>query len=345
MATLVIVLLSKSAGTTFKNALDRLTAVVLADIAGQSGYVLFGWCTPWGRFLTAVALLLIVAPNMYVSYAGGSYAAIGIRNAAIGAMSLLAPCSDDYVTASAYANKYHAISDVVIGAFIMMMVDMTFGGKPASSLAKATLIQAINDFKKIFNDFKSDSPPPKKELQDRLVENVKEGIDRCRSLCQDAAKEPRFWRQPWRPVLYQEIEKGFLQLYKIMYVLIDIILDEKPESQNATAVLKSLDAWGRVVSEVDDFLVYTDNLSIYIIHMNRREELIGLAKLLSQSVDDSLSVDAIVKELNQKSNLKELTHHKRTTHATRFHIAIATLQSLMRQMKKIQHQVVLQKGN
>merc|ERR1719313_1583550 len=50
LATLVVVLLSKFVGSTFKSAIDRLTAVVLANVVGQLGYVLFGWCTPGGRF-------------------------------------------------------------------------------------------------------------------------------------------------------------------------------------------------------------------------------------------------------------------------------------------------------
>merc|ERR1719262_1386139 len=52
MASLVIVLLSKFIGSTFKNALDRLTAVVLANVVGQTGWVLVGWCTESSRVAT-----------------------------------------------------------------------------------------------------------------------------------------------------------------------------------------------------------------------------------------------------------------------------------------------------
>merc|ERR1712118_384503 len=67
MATLVVVLLSKFVGSTFKSAIDRLTAVVLANVTGQLGFILVGWCTSQGRLSTAIILFLIVAPNMNVN--------------------------------------------------------------------------------------------------------------------------------------------------------------------------------------------------------------------------------------------------------------------------------------
>jgi hypothetical protein len=104
LATLVVVLLSKFIGSTFKSALDRLAAVTLANVIGQLLYVLLGWCTLWGRTATAIFIFLVVLPNMHVAFSGGTYASLGVRLAAISAMWLLTPCSDEYITKSQYAD-------------------------------------------------------------------------------------------------------------------------------------------------------------------------------------------------------------------------------------------------
>lgn len=343
LATLVIVLLSKFVGSTFKNALDRLTAVVLANVIGQLGYVLVGWCTPMGRFWTGIFVFVVVMPNMYVAYAGGSYAALGMRLAAIGAMSLLVPCSDSYISAQDYADQYHAISDIVIGAGIVMMVDMTFGDQSASVLAKKSLIKAIHDYQQIFKDFKSDKPPSPKELIDRLGK-MQDELDNVGSLAQDAAKEPRFWRQPWRPSLYQEAATGFTRLAMLLRHIIPLTLGANVESKDFHAFLNSLRSWPKILSEVESCLGETVDLSKYILHMNRHEEVVGLTKMLSQSKDtDSLSMDALVTEINEKRGTKMST--SRHTLNTRLSVEMETLISLTHHMNRIQHQIVLQKNH
>ncbi|CAJ1441250.1 unnamed protein product, partial [Effrenium voratum] len=49
LANINVVLLSRYGGGTLKAALDRVSAVVLASVVGQVGYVAFGWCTDTSR--------------------------------------------------------------------------------------------------------------------------------------------------------------------------------------------------------------------------------------------------------------------------------------------------------
>lgn len=343
MASLVIVLLSKFIGSTFKNALDRLTAVVLANVVGQTGWVLVGWCTESSRIATALTVFLIVMPNMYVAYAGGNYSALGTRLAAIGAMSLLAPCSDDYLTHTQYANQYHAICDVVIGASIMLMVDMIFGGRPASALAKKALMQAIADLQKVFRDkFKSDEPQVAKELMDRL-EKVQAGLDNVMSLSEDATKEPRFWRQPWRPALFQAISRGFLQINKLVQLLITDIRDDSTSCKDLHTWLNQQESWVKMVAKVDEYLEFTIDLTLYIIHMNTPSETVGLSLVDSHSDDDALPMDALITELNAKSKLKVDTD--KNTLSNLLSTAVETLFSMSKQMRRIRHQVILLKSS
>lgn len=338
MATLVIVLLSKFVGSTFKNALDRLTAVVLANVIGQLGYVLVGWCTPGGRFMTAIMVFLLVMPGMYVAFSGGSYASLGMRLAAISAMTMLAPCSDKYITANQYAREYHAISDIVIGASIMLAVDMIFGGLPASSLAKNTLVEAIELYKNALNDF-TGGKTTAKSLLGRLP-GVKAKLDAAASLSSDAAAEPSFWRHPWRPTLFTTITTGFSQLVTLVHHLVQLILHEKAEAKEVKQLLENLSSYSNLLTEVDSSSGFTVDLSAYILHLDYPEEQVGLDKMLKTSEDQCLPLEELVKEVNRKhSSISD------PSLTLRLSSVVETFRSLMVQNRRIQHQSILNKSS
>merc|ERR1719375_1664824 len=62
LALIVVILMSKSVGSTIRAALGRISAVVLASITGQVLYILYGYCEPYGRFMTGVSVLVLVQP-------------------------------------------------------------------------------------------------------------------------------------------------------------------------------------------------------------------------------------------------------------------------------------------
>jgi hypothetical protein len=330
MATLVIVLLSKFIGSTFKNALDRLTAVVLANVVGQLCYVLVGWCTLGGRIWTGIFVFFIVVPGMYVAYSPSSYASIGMRLAAIGAMSVLAPCSDNYITHSQYADQYHAISDIVIGASIMLLVDMIFGGKPAGSICRDKMIDGMNMYRDIFHDL-STGKPKYQQLKDRLA-TAESIIASAGSMSEDAGKEPRFWRQKWRPSLCSTIVTGFRQLAKLLQTLLSS-LDEDKEHQ---AMMERMHAYERVLAEIDSSLGFTIDLSTYILHLDRPDEMVGLTKMLHQAESESLPLDDLVAQMNQQSVT--------VVQVLRSCEVVENITSIMKQLRNIQHQVVFHKG-
>lgn len=292
--------------------------------------------------MTAVLVFVIVSPNMYMAYTSGTNAALGVRLAAIGAMSLLTPCSDDYITHAQYADQYHATSDIVVAAFIIMAVDMTLGGKPASTLAKEGMIKAIEDYQKIFKDFQKPNPPSGKELADRL-DKVHSAIDNVSSLCVDAAKEPRFWRMPWRPKLFEELTRGYSHLCALLHLLIVVTSSDHfgAESTEMNKVLKITREWPTILSEVDSRLGFTVDVSLHILHTDRPSELTGLAKLLSHT-QESLAVEPFIKELNSSGQLK-VDSSRLTGLVSGSSIVVETLVSIMKHLKKLQEQVILSK--
>lgn len=338
MASLVIVLLSKFVGSTFKNAIDRLTAVVLANVIGQLAYVLVGWCTLGGRIATGVTVFIIVTPCMYVAYMGGSYASIGMRLAAIGAMCVLAPCSNEYITSEAYAYQYHAISDIVVGASIMLMVDMMFGGKPASALCRDTLTDAMKNFKMILEDFTSGKFSNYKDLEKR-IKDVQGQMGTVKSLSDEAAKEPRFWRQRWRPSLYTTLTDGFMRLSRILHVLVHLIekFDEEDDKYELKAFLSSIPAHSNCMNEVDSMLGFLVDLSTYILHLDYPEEMVGLDKMMKSEGEEHLPLDDLVKQMNSKQNSPTLTF--------RLSMIVETLSSLAKELKKNSNSVVLHKSS
>jgi len=221
---------------------------------------------------------------------------------------------------------------------------MTFGGQPASALAKKAVTEAIQAYKEIFDDFTSNTPHTAKDLLDRL-DAVQANLDTAGSMSEEAAKEPRFWRQSWRPSLFNVIVTGFTRLTKLLRVLINVTLADEAESTQLNQLLKSLGSWPKILSEVDSCLGFTTDLALYLLHMNRPDEVAGLSKVLSQSLDETLPMNDLINDMNTAGKVKSITPRDTRETLSGLSIAVETLFSFMHQMRRMQHQLVLQKCN
>ncbi|CAJ1348674.1 unnamed protein product [Effrenium voratum] len=149
LANINVVLLSRYGGGTLKAALDRVSAVVLASVVGQVGYVAFGWCTDTSRILTLISVFLVSWIFMYLNFDGDSNtASIAQRLAAITVSSLMADCSDKSSTASTYSGKYHDLSEIIIGVIVMNLFDMIVGDESAQIQASERLTEAVKGYEK-----------------------------------------------------------------------------------------------------------------------------------------------------------------------------------------------------
>lgn len=193
----------------------------------------------------------------------------------------------------------------------------------------------------LFSDMQKKDCPPFQDLLARLSK-VEAKLDEASSLSDDAVKEPRFWRQTWRASFFTTTTDSFRRLCKLQRIVIHFTCDHNPESKEAKDLLQTLDKWPIIMSEIDDCLGFTIDLALYILHMNRPEEISGLSKLLMQSTEETLPMDDLLDEMNKKRKIAVTT--PRETLTARLSIAVETLFSFMYQLRKAQHQMVLQKN-
>merc|ERR1719156_300688 len=96
-------------------------------------------------------------------------------------------------------------------------------------------------FKGVFDDL-SKGKSTEKQLKASL-EAVQGKLDSAASMSEDAAKEPRFWRQPWRPSLCSTITTGLSQLVKHLRILVKLTLENHSEASDLKELLDSLPAY------------------------------------------------------------------------------------------------------
>jgi hypothetical protein len=333
----VVVLLSKFIGSTFKSALDRIAAVTLANVIGQLLYVLLGWCTLGGRIMTGIFIFLVVLPNMHVAFSGGTYASLGIRLAAISAMWLLTPCSDEYITKSQYADQYHGISDIVVGATIILMVDVIFGGEPPSAQARNALIEALDMFQSTVEDFAKGNPSGS-DMDSRL-EDVQKKIDVAVSLSGEAAQEPRIWRHKWRPSLYTAVTSSLTELAKTLHVLCNLTMAQKDEAIQLKEILVSMSSYSSVLAQLESNVGFVVALSKFILRLKSPEDKVGLSNVLHQSqlLALELPLEDLVKEMNSKPESAD------SQIMMRLSMVVESLTSMKDEMKTLERRAVVSK--
>lgn len=204
LVSINIILLSKLSGSTFKSGLDRVGNVVLATVVGQIGFVFLGWCTDFHRVLTAISVFVSTQGFMYVMYLNGPNSSLGQRLAAMTVSSLLALCTDSANTLATYSGTYHALSEIILGVIVMMLVDMVFGDKPSSVKATETQLNAISEFSELLKQG-MDNRISDKELLSSL-DTLKGTLSTAKNQGSDAVNEPALWRQDWNQPFFSKLE-------------------------------------------------------------------------------------------------------------------------------------------
>lgn len=217
-ALIVVVLMSKFVGDVFQSALDRVAAVLVAMIVGQMAWVIFGACTAMHRFLTCLAIFWITQPCMYITYMGGQYASLGMRVAAIGTMMALAPCSSTGLNYTDYSNSYHQVIDVIAGVFIMVTVEILFAGDPPSKQLRKAIVKVMHDVEKTFEGYFNDTMS-NDEVSAACL-SLSGRIDSLASMSTEAAKEPRWFRAPFKAVFFDTVIDMLRQLNSLLHNLV-----------------------------------------------------------------------------------------------------------------------------
>eukprot|EP00929_Paragymnodinium_shiwhaense_P114340 TRINITY_DN826_c0_g1_i1.p1 TRINITY_DN826_c0_g1~~TRINITY_DN826_c0_g1_i1.p1 ORF type:complete len:929 (-),score=212.73 TRINITY_DN826_c0_g1_i1:677-3316(-) len=346
-ACIVILLMTTAQASTMKAAITRVAAVVLAAIAGRLGWVFFGWCGPMYSAMTAVAVFFLVQPMMYVSYTGGDSSAIAMRLAAIGATFMLQPCSDKATTYKSYADEYHGLIDEVVGVFVMLLVDLFLGDRPASQQARRLLTEAMSKFQATFESYSLT-----KKTQEELfvdIADIQGKIDAATALSADAANEPLLWRQPWRPALVSEISSELSKLCSLLHNLGDQV-----GVDFSHLILFGLHHFRDVRSELNESVAYAMDLSSFVLNEASQTSCSHLSKLMSPHVTSGeiASLPKLLQEMNTmdltedspttlKKHTRELEHISISSQQC---VVVCTLGAIMHTLHRMQRQVVMQKG-
>merc|ERR1719399_2166312 len=195
--------------------------MVLALVVGQFAWAVFGACTPMHRLLTGIAVFWIVQPAMYVFYMGGQYASLGMRVAAIGAMWALEPCKKTGFSHNEYSVSYHSVIDTVVGVFIMVGVEIVFAGDPPSKQLQKGLFKILPEFLETFKGYFEDTMS--KEEVIAKVTSFEGRLGSLRDLATEAAKEPRWFREPFRAAFHIEIIRLLTKLNRLLHNLVHVL--------------------------------------------------------------------------------------------------------------------------
>jgi len=349
VALIVVFLLSKFVGSTVKNALNRVSAVVVANVVGQIGYVLFGWCTIAGRFMTGITIFLLVQPSMYVAYSKGEFADLGTRCAAIGAMLMLGPCSNNWLSYRSYANDYHSISDMVCGVFVMLVIDMVFGGESASVTCTRSLGEGMASFHRTYKAalMGGDAPEHKRDLLEEL-DTIQGKFDAAKSLNSECSAEPRFWKAAWRPGLLYEVVGCYTVLCRQLRILADVIGKE----QASIDFLSSLPTFQRVRAELIASIDRTAALAAFVMRHDpavpcQLAESLDVSKVPSFQGQGHGDTEALIKEIIAQPTFASEVRKTAATEmrlSTRLAVVIETLHTVNAQLEKSQHRLMSFKG-
>jgi len=288
--------------------------------------------------MTAIFIFLVVLPNMYVYCLGGAFMYLGQRLAAISAMWLLTPCSDKYITTTQYANQYHGISDIVVAASIILIVDMIFAGEPASAQTRNTLVEALDSYQSAVRDVVKGNPSGS-DMDERLAA-IQSKIDAAVGMSAEAAQEPRFWRHAWRPSLYNTVTTSFTELVMTLNVLCNLTMEQKDEAMELKQILDSLPSYSKVLVQVESNIAFLVSLSKFILRLKSPEDKVGLTSVLhhSELLALDLPLDDLVKEMNSKTEASD------NQSAMRLGMVVESFTSMKSEMKNLEKRMVLYKG-
>jgi len=203
-ASTVSLLLSNFVGSATMKNLGRLQGVAMGTAVGQLAYTTLAWCNLAGHAAVVSFLFCWEMGTLYLYYSSAELGYMGCLLAAFGAQNLLQGCSStDIFHPTALAHK---VIDCVLGITVMTVVDLLLAPSNASVLAY-----------KGYMDFWRDCRWALAEALDPEVESVRmrsggllRQLVQAEALGQEADKEPRFWRTPWKSSLWEEaIQSGY----------------------------------------------------------------------------------------------------------------------------------------
>lgn len=227
LASTICVLLSKSLGGALANNLKRLQGVVLGTVIGQVAYALLAWCVWWGYLSVGTFVFVWSFVALYMYYHSDNYSTVGLLLAVFANGSLLQGCSDEIFDPTV---AYYGIINTVSGITIMACFDMILSPDRASNMARRSYAAASEPLIKMADELLD---PNIKSLAPRKGA-IRGLIAKADTLNNEAALEPRYWRDTWPGSTYaagtHALTSLRFNLATIDYALVEADGSDRPKA-------------------------------------------------------------------------------------------------------------------
>lgn len=235
LASTICVLLSKSLGGALAANLMRLQGVVLGTVIGQVAYALLAWCVWWGYLSVTCFVYCWSLVTMYMYYHSDNYSTVGLLLSIFANGAMLQGCSDEIFDPTI---AYHGIINTVSGITIMAIFDMLLAPDRSSNIARRCYQDASEPLKNMADelfDASITTLAPRKGA-------IRGLIAKANTMNDQAALEPRFWREEWPSSTYSACCNALTSLRFNMatvdYALVDKCGDERPKAPHFLASTK-----------------------------------------------------------------------------------------------------------
>lgn len=235
LASTICVLLSKSVGGALSNNLMRLQGVVLGTVIGQVAYALLAWCVWWGYLSVTCFVYSWSLLTMYMYYHSTNYSTVGLLLSIFANGAMLQGCSDEIFDPTI---AYHGIINTVSGITIMAIMDMVLAPDRSSNMAMRAYQAASEPLTKMAEDL-FDAEQTHLEKRKGAIRGL---ISAAQSMNDQAALEPRFWREEWPTSTYaagcNSLTALRFNMATVDYALVDQEEDSRPKAPHFIASTK-----------------------------------------------------------------------------------------------------------
>lgn len=214
-------LLRKCMGSSRQRNVNRMRAVVISSVFGQVVFATVGWCSDFGYFATGCALFYWVGSSLYQAYEGShvvgglSYgyisdaAGAGLLSAYFATNVLVEQCTPVVFTVTdVFGRSYYDIVNSLVAVFIVFSVDSLMTPETSSQLA----VRNLNESMRLLTDAVSEVLDPRiTKTRPHAVELIQRLLV-SESLGRQADMEPRYWRHPWRGLLFGDAVQSAVRL-------------------------------------------------------------------------------------------------------------------------------------
>eukprot|EP00746_Dinoflagellata_sp_MGD_P001700 gnl/MRDRNA2_/MRDRNA2_103230_c0_seq1.p1 gnl/MRDRNA2_/MRDRNA2_103230_c0~~gnl/MRDRNA2_/MRDRNA2_103230_c0_seq1.p1 ORF type:complete len:851 (-),score=141.24 gnl/MRDRNA2_/MRDRNA2_103230_c0_seq1:104-2656(-) len=337
-AETVSLLLSTFIGSGVNKNMGRIQGVVLGAVFGQLAYALFAWCYWWGFLIIGITVFVWLLLMLFVYYNSNEFGYIGCLMAAFGSKYMLQGCSNEVFQPT---GTYYIIVNTVVGVTCMTVADIMLEPKRVSDLASKALSEAWEMYASAVEDLFNPAITTVRFTHGAILDKLTEASN----LSEEARKEPRYYRTPWRYALFSHAVKASMILRMYLCVMECVIQDlsHRPDKSGYDKLIR-LESFQKVKEDMINRITHIrDLLSVFSFeregspfeHLNlfavsHEEEKMHLQELLKE-VNETCS-----KDLKSCEDIQSLENAPECQLST----VVNTIEAQLKQMYHLKHKIL-----